>query len=434
MENKSIMNKYIVSALLAMVLTGCGTPANIKDVETKKVKEIPLGGESKPLQFKKIVIKLKRGQHIGAMMGGLLCLPMGDLNWKGGKLDVSSDDFNEVFREVLESANYTVVGDPDALFDDPSLWKAEYLIAGLIKNLDANICYPMAGFGDYTNSRGEAYIKVEWQIYSRLDREVVLKSVSEGNYKVTDSNSSGGLDAILGAFEEAATNLLANQEFYSLISDAKRVVAKTESGAKFDEIVIKQGIYKKLLGSDGLSKSRTNVVTVFAGDGHGSGYFISSEGHIMTNAHVVGGAKYVAIRMSDGSDVVGKVVRKNKRRDVALVKIDKSTTPITLRTRPAVVGEEVYAIGSPLDEKFSATVSKGIVSGYRDEEGLDYLQSDVNVLPGNSGGPLLDKNGELVGMTVSGIMFHGAPSGMNFFIPVYSALDSLSISVDGKPR
>jgi len=121
----------------------------------------------------------------------------------------------------------------------------------------------------------------------------------------------------------------------------------------------------------------------------------------------------------------------DKRRDVALIKIDKQTPPIIIRTHPAKIGEEVYAIGSPLDKNLSSSISKGIISSYREIDGMDYLQSDVNVLPGSSGGPLIDSNGKLLGMTVSGRIFKDVPAGINFFIPVHSALDSLSL--DAKP-
>lgn len=91
------------------------------------------------------------------------------------------------------------------------------------------------------------------------------------------------------------------------------------------------------------------------------------------------------------------------------------------------VGSDVFAVGSPRDEKFRSTVSKGIVSGFREEQNKSYIQSDVNVLPGNSGGPLIDKAGSVVGIAVSGLFINNAPQGINFFIPINDALKSMSI-------
>jgi S1-C subfamily serine protease len=78
-----------------------------------------------------------------------------------------------------------------------------------------------------------------------------------------------------------------------------------------------------------------------------------------------------------------------------------------------------------LDEKFNSTVSRGIVSGVREEQQKRFIQSDVNVRPGNSGGPLVNKQGEVVGVTVSGLVINNDAQGINFFIPINDALQSM---------
>lgn len=90
------------------------------------------------------------------------------------------------------------------------------------------------------------------------------------------------------------------------------------------------------------------------------------------------------------------------------------------------VGSDVYAIGTPLDASLYSTVSKGIVSGVRDENFKKLIQSDVNIQPGNSGGPLLDKNGTVVGIAVSGFSVNNVTQGINFFIPVGDAITALN--------
>jgi serine protease Do len=88
---------------------------------------------------------------------------------------------------------------------------------------------------------------------------------------------------------------------------------------------------------------------------------------------------------------------------------------------------EVYTIGTPLDAKLGQTVTKGVVSGYREEYGQRMIQSDVNILPGNSGGPLLDRNGNVVGIAVSGMSSLGVGVGVNYFVPIEDALEALRI-------
>jgi serine protease Do len=90
------------------------------------------------------------------------------------------------------------------------------------------------------------------------------------------------------------------------------------------------------------------------------------------------------------------------------------------------VGEEVYAIGTPLSHKLDVTVSRGIVSAYRDEGGLKYIQSDVQIHSGNSGGPLVDKEGNVVGIAVMGMTRGGVSQNLNFFVPISEAIDRLS--------
>jgi len=143
---------------------------------------------------------------------------------------------------------------------------------------------------------------------------------------------------------------------------------------------------------------------------------------------VVGAAKVVKLRWSDGLETMGEVVRVNKLRDVALIKTDgRSRAALPLRRRTVAPGEPVFAVGSPMNPNLQNTMTKGIVSANRVMEGLSYVQSDVNVNPGNSGGPLLDEKGEVVAMTVSSFRIHDAPAGINFFIPIGDAMDFLSL-------
>jgi len=124
------------------------------------------------------------------------------------------------------------------------------------------------------------------------------------------------------------------------------------------------------------------------------------------------------------------VVRSDLRRDVALIKTDPhGRTPLTLRRGAVQPGEVAYAIGTPLDEKFQSTVTKGVISANRIYDGFSYIQSDVTVNPGNSGGPLLDDQGGVIAITVIGVREDAAPTGINLFIPIGDALDFLNLKL-----
>ena len=168
---------------------------------------------------------------------------------------------------------------------------------------------------------------------------------------------------------------------------------------------------------------------MFAPEGSGSGFLVSDDGYLLTNHHVVGTAKVVKVKWSDGTESVGQVLRSDPRRDVAVIKTEPGGRPaLILRHTEAQQGETVFAIGSPLGDRFQNTMSKGIVSALRNQQGQSYIQSDVMVNHGSSGGPLLDETGHVIGLTASGQVINGSPVGINFFIPIDDALKTLNLT------
>ena len=156
--------------------------------------------------------------------------------------------------------------------------------------------------------------------------------------------------------------------------------------------------------------------------GVGSGFIVSPDGYIVTNAHVVDGAKEVTVRLTDRREFTAKVIGADKRTDIALIKIDaKANLPaLDLSNPPAPrQGEWVVAIGSPFG--FENSVSAGIVSGvHRALPGgqmTPFIQTDVAVNPGNSGGPLLNAAGQVVGVNSQIYSRSGGYMGLSFAIP-----------------
>jgi S1-C subfamily serine protease len=253
-----------------------------------------------------------------------------------------------------------------------------------------------------------------------------LAVTTEGSSKKTEAISGGDNIAVLNAFSQATRNLLANEKFRDIVSKGGETVKESISPST-DSIVVSNS-KSKVIGKDP-KKWSSAVVTVFAGNGHGSGFAISDD-LILTNNHVVGSSNSVRIRLDSDIEIIGKVIASNSSRDVAVIKLD-ATLPSHFNVRKELpnIGEDVYALGSPLEESLKSTLSKGIVSAFREENKLNYIQSDVNVNPGNSGGPLIDKNGNVVGITVSGYSINKAPQGINFFIPINEALSTLNLKL-----
>jgi len=159
----------------------------------------------------------------------------------------------------------------------------------------------------------------------------------------------------------------------------------------------------------------------------GSGFIISSDGIILTNAHVVADAEEVTVRLTDKREFKAKVLGSDKRTDVAVIKINADKLPIVTLGQPAHlrVGEWVVAIGSPFG--FDNSVTAGIVSAkgrsLPDENYVPFIQTDVPINPGNSGGPLFNMRGEVVGVNSQIYSRSGGYMGISFAIPIDVAMN-----------
>ena len=159
--------------------------------------------------------------------------------------------------------------------------------------------------------------------------------------------------------------------------------------------------------------------------GEGSGFIVSPDGYVMTNAHVVNNASKVTVKLTDQREYIAKVVGSDEMSDVAVLKIDGKNLPVVRfgDTSKLRVGEWVVAIGSPFGMENSVTA--GIVSatgrsirGENPRNYVNFIQTDVAVNPGNSGGPLFNMNGEVVGINSQIFSTTGSYAGMSFAIPI----------------
>lgn len=165
----------------------------------------------------------------------------------------------------------------------------------------------------------------------------------------------------------------------------------------------------------------------FRAESLGSGFIVSADGYILTNAHVVDGADEVMVKLTDKREFKAKVIGADRRTDVALIKIDASGLPAVRLGDPSRlrVGEWVVAIGSPFG--FENSLTAGIVSAkgrsLPQESYVPFIQTDVAINPGNSGGPLFNMRGEVVGMNSQIYSRSGGYMGLSFAIPIDVAMD-----------
>jgi S1-C subfamily serine protease len=174
-----------------------------------------------------------------------------------------------------------------------------------------------------------------------------------------------------------------------------------------------------------------SVVTVLTESGLGSGIVYKADGTIVTNAHVVAGAQDVTVALADGQRVPGKVRSADKVSDLAVIQANRTGLPAATFQKPLPqVGELAVVMGSPLG--FEATVTSGIISGlHRQIPGsaatgaplVDLIQTDAAISPGNSGGAVLDAQGDVVGMSVAYIPPAAGAVALGFAIPAATVVD-----------
>lgn len=384
------------------------------------VPPLPAGQTAQSVKFARAAFQIPEGATWGYEGSIITCsvLPS-PLKWRASDWRPDTARLGSVFREEYVSAGFSRTLNTNLFEDGPTADR--YQVAALITAMDGRFC----GMGEVeVEYNGRMRMSVEWQLYDNVRREVVQRIQTTAGGEERKLSLDGVERTFYAAFRGNVRALLASSDYRQLVtsptSPTLGAVTASADPLRFTPAPLARRT---------IANSADSVAAIFAGAGHGSGFLFSGEGYLLTNHHVVGDAKYVKVRWSNGAETVGEVIRLDRRRDVAIVKTDAGTRhALVLRSQTPGTGEPVFAIGTPLDAKLQGTVTKGIVSATRTYEGLPYIQSDVVINGGNSGGPLLDEAGAVIGICVSGMDINGAPVGINLFIPIDDALKALALT------
>ena len=439
----------------------------VKEADYAPAPDIPPEATPTPVKFSGIELLLPPGMKIGNARGGFFCAsPAYPVNRNILQKEIDQKFLRQAFHDALEANGYDVVGSLDIAFEpDDEEQRGDYSIKGKVKDVQLDMCNYNDEARDWlTGMPGEAgkmYLAIDWSIYDRLRRTVVYKTRTEGYTKRRLPNTEGMTLLFHDAFEMAAHNLAADTNFRALIFDGIKPPPK-ESGVDWrgekqdarpmlfdpdeDVNIISIPLSRQPFGKTADEGRKVSVM--LQKGGHGSGFFITKQGHILTNAHVVGEARKMRIVTNfRKTGITAEVLRVDRARDVALLKLEeipewlaKEDIPILpIRKEWPSVGEDIYAIGSPKDYKTQrGTVTKGIVSAHRRNMKFrsirnNYIQGDVEIHPGSSGGPIVDEYGNIVGISVMGYHLGTEDAGkigigLNYFIPIQEALDRLGIA------
>ncbi len=217
-------------------------------------------------------------------------------------------------------------------------------------------------------------------------------------------------------------------DFSALVEQVSPAVVRVNVAKKLSQEELLQQqlpeLLKRFFGNSIQIPQQRNPVEQYA---YGSAFFISSDGYLLTNHHVIEDARKITITLNDRREVDAELVGSDERTDVAVLKVKGSGYPaLKLGDSNALkVGEPVLAIGSPFGFDYSA--SAGIVSAkartMSAEKAVPFIQSDVALNPGNSGGPLFSQRGEVVGINSRIFSGTGGYMGLSFSIPIDVAMD-----------
>lgn len=353
-----------------------------------------------PIGISKIILRIEGQDHIG----------------------LAGAPVRVFLLEHLRARGFNAVGAENLVFDRDEKNRARFSLGGTIRELTCE------GGPHGTSCR----VGVEWQvldeerdavIYSVLSRATVLgRPVSTG---VDQARMSRAL--LTGALD----SLLSRPRFAGALTDPggdKAGPAPPPTPANFARCEAKP----RSMGEAAEENLNGTVILRFPG-GHGSGFVLNADGLVLSAAHVARASGIVA-RFRDGREVPATLVRVSSTVDAGLLRLGPMAGPprcLPLSTSEPKVGSEVYAAGAPADVALAFSLTRGIVSGYRELGGGRQLQTDAPVSPGNSGGPLLDATGAVVAVVTSKLA-GGRVEGVAFGTPVTVVLASLGIAPGGK--
>lgn len=239
------------------------------------------------------------------------------------------------------------------------------------------------------------------EIYTHTSRSTSGKFNVNGNRTNTEARIN---NSVTDAFRHAFLDLLETESFQDLLNKPIE-----------DEGLEELKISKPVKTASSLEEATKACVTVKVDKGHGSGFFINNDGYILTNYHVIQEGEKIEV-IIDSKKYPVTVIQSAKFADLAVLKVDyKSEYALSItNVREGALGDEVFAIGTPSSTELPATISKGIISGFRNAGGeYDLLQTDVSINFGNSGGPLVDRNSKLFGIVNSKLAGFGV-EGISF--------------------
>lgn len=388
-------------------------------VETSKVDTIAFLGVELPYA----------GTSVGGHYDGLASVYQGP-NYLTADLKSNFETAMRQFGEdQLRTAGYPVHATSSVFTSIENVSDVRFVLAG------KSTYFQVDTYGALAGNRMRVELVVRWELFDRTKGRVTYSTL----YRGSATRSSSDSDAGTLAFHESIRSVLADPDFVQAVR-TDRKSAPTERGrstagtpdwarplpSATEILEVDASRLSSAVTTRPLERALDATLTLKTSQGTGTAFLISNNGLALTNHHVAGVGGVLEARLRDGRSLPARLVRSSEAADVALVEVDCAPdcpTVLFLRGHQPEPGSDVLAIGSPLGESLSHTITRGIVSGYRlSDSGVTLVQTDAAVNPGNSGGPLCDReSGAIIGMVTSKLVDESL-EGLAFAIAAEDAL------------
>ena len=385
------------------------------------------------VSFDKILLEFPNGKVLGRYdnLG-----QKSDLTWQGFQ-KIGDAEFETKTYEVLGNLNFkTTSSQSSKLFSGQKKdhQRPRFVLAGMVKDLQVDSKKEMIG-GRASKLRfiTKMVLQVEWQVFDMAQNEVVYKRETVGHYT---QRLEEGIDktSLVDVYGLALVEFLRDGKLCELVNSSadESVSIKTQDSLSRTRVHLPKKTIPAFESSSAMIQAVTPAcVTISTDAGHGSGVLVSENGLILTAFHVIEGVNRIEAILPSGVKLEAEIISADKPHDVALLKIPGSGYQFLNigDSKAAGLGIDVFTIGTPGDIDLGQSVSRGIVSGKRKIEEVVYIQTDVSVSPGNSGGPLINTKGGIIGIIQRKLIGNGI-EGVGFALPIETVLKVLNIEIE----